>query len=70
MSVKRNVLSNYLGQGWSAVMGLAFVPLYIKYLGIEAYGLIGLFAVMQAWLSLLKWTPESRQKSAEFKLHI
>lgn len=34
-------------------MGLAFVPLYIKYLGIEAYGLIGLYAVLQAWLSLL-----------------
>lgn len=34
-------------------MGLAFVPLYIKFLGIEAYALIGLFAVLQAWLSLL-----------------
>ena len=34
-------------------MGFAFVPLYIKYLGIEAYGLIGLFAVLQAWLALL-----------------
>lgn len=34
-------------------MGLAFIPLYIKYLGIEAYGLIGLFAVLQAMLNLL-----------------
>ena len=34
-------------------MGLAFIPLYIKYLGIEAYGLIGIFALLQAWLSLL-----------------
>lgn len=34
-------------------MALAFVPLYIKYLGIEAYGLIGIFAMLQAWLSLL-----------------
>ncbi len=34
-------------------MGLAFVPLYIKYLGIESYGLIGIFALLQAWLSLL-----------------
>lgn len=34
-------------------MGLAFVPIYIKYLGIEAYGLIGLFVVLQAWLTLL-----------------
>ncbi len=34
-------------------MGLAFVPLYIKYLGMEAYGLIGFFVMLQAWLSLL-----------------
>lgn len=51
--LKRNLIANYLGQGWTALMGLAFIPLYIKYLGIEAYGLIGLFAVLQAWLSLL-----------------
>ena len=34
-------------------MGLAFIPLYIKYLGIEAYGLIGMFALLQVWLNLL-----------------
>lgn len=34
-------------------MSLAFVPLYIKYLGIEAYGLVGIFVMLQAWLSLL-----------------
>lgn len=34
-------------------MSLAFVPLYIKYLGIEAYGLIGIFVMLQTWMSLL-----------------
>ena len=34
-------------------MSVAFVPLYIRYLGIEGYGLIGVFAVIQAWLTLL-----------------
>ncbi|NNF67906.1 MAG: oligosaccharide flippase family protein [Gammaproteobacteria bacterium] len=53
MSLKRNVLANYFGQAYAAVMALAFVPLYIKYLGIEAYGLIGIFVVLQAWLALL-----------------
>lgn len=48
-----NVIANYLGQGWVALMGIAFVPMYIKYLGMEAYGLIGIFAVLQAWLNLL-----------------
>lgn len=52
-SLKKNVLANYMGQGWRAIMGLAFIPYYIKYLGIEAYGLIGIFALLQAWLALL-----------------
>lgn len=49
-------------------MGLAFVPLYIRYLGMEAYGLIGLFAVLQAWLSLLDMgmTPTLGREMARF----
>lgn len=46
-------MANYLGQGWRALMGVAFIPLYIKYLGVEAYGLIGIFAILQTWLVLL-----------------
>lgn len=34
-------------------MGLAFIPMYIKYLGIEAYGLVGFFAAMHACLGML-----------------
>jgi O-antigen/teichoic acid export membrane protein len=52
LSLKKNVIANFLGQGWTALMGLAFIPLYIQYLGVEAYGLIGFYAVMQAWLTL------------------
>ena len=38
---------------WTAAIGLAVVPLYLRYLGIEAYGLIGFFATIQAVLGLL-----------------
>lgn len=48
MAVKRNIIANYLGQGWAALMGIAFIPQYIGYLGIEAYGLVGLLAALQA----------------------
>jgi O-antigen/teichoic acid export membrane protein len=51
--LKRNLIANYLGQGWRAIMALAFVPAYVGYLGIESYGLIGLFAVFQTSLGLL-----------------
>jgi O-antigen/teichoic acid export membrane protein len=52
-SLKGNILANYLGQIWRALMAIAFVPVYIKFLGVEAYGLIGIFAILQAWFGLL-----------------
>ena len=52
-SLKHDLLANYVGQGWTALMGLVFIPTYVRYLGMESYGLIGLFALLQAWLTLL-----------------
>jgi O-antigen/teichoic acid export membrane protein len=34
-------------------MGFAFVPVYVRLLGVEAYGLIGIFSALIAWLALL-----------------
>ena len=49
-------------------MGLAFIPLYIKYLGMEAYGLIGFYAVLQAGLSLVDagMTPTMSREMARY----
>lgn len=49
-------------------MSLLFIPLYIKYLGIETYGLIGIFGLLQAWLSLLDvgMTPTLGREMARF----
>ena len=68
MSIRRNVVANYVGQVWTALMSLIFVPLYIRYLGIEAYGLIGIFALLQTWLSLLDLglTPAIGREMARF----
>ena len=52
MSAKRNVIANFAGRAWSALMALAFLPLYIRFLGIEAYGLIGAFVALMAILSV------------------
>jgi len=53
MSVKQNVIANYIGRGWSALASFLFIPFYIHYLGIEAYGVIGFFASLMAALTLL-----------------
>jgi len=34
-------------------MSLAFIPLYIKFMGVESYGLIGIFAAVQGVLAIL-----------------
>ncbi len=48
-----NVIASIVGQGWSTLISLAFVPLYIKFLGIEAYGLVGFYIMLQGLLQAL-----------------
>lgn len=42
------IAANFLGTGWSAGISILFTPAYIYFIGIESYGLIGLYAVGQA----------------------
>lgn len=51
--LKLNVLANFGGKVWAGLIQLVFVPLYIKFLGMEAFGLIGFFIMLQGLLSLL-----------------
>jgi len=55
MGTKKNICANYFGRGWSALMSICFIPLYIYYLGIEAYGLIGFFTSMMVLLGFLEF---------------
>jgi O-antigen/teichoic acid export membrane protein len=54
MSVlKQNILANFLGKGWSLLLMLICVPFTIRFVGVEAYGLVGFFATLQATVGLL-----------------
>lgn len=53
MSVGRNLLLGLINSAWSALIALAMVPLYLRYLGVEAYGLIGFFATTLALFQML-----------------
>jgi O-antigen/teichoic acid export membrane protein len=66
--VKRNIIANYLGSAWSALMGFLFVPWYIKYLGAEAYGVVGISVVLQSYLAFLDLglTPMMGREMARF----
>lgn len=69
MSLRKNIIANYLGQGWTALMGLAFIPFYVRYLGVEAWGLVGFMAMMQAWFTLLDMglSPTLSREMARFQ---
>ncbi len=47
MSLKRNVLASLLGGAWVAGLMVVLIPLQIRLLGMEAYGLVGLLAMLQ-----------------------
>jgi O-antigen/teichoic acid export membrane protein len=49
----KNIIANFAGSGWSALMSLAFIPMYISLMGAEAYGIIGVFVSMQAIFAIL-----------------
>lgn len=51
--VRINILANLAGQIWSVALGLIAVPLYVRFMGAESYGLVGLFATLTNLISLL-----------------
>jgi len=51
--IKANAIGNYLGQGFTIIVTLICTPLYLQFLGAEAYGLVGFFIILQNWLNLL-----------------
>ncbi|MBZ9610294.1 glycosyltransferase [Rheinheimera maricola] len=53
MALKVNIIANYIGTGYNLLIGIVILPLYLGYMGAEAYGLVGFFTLMQVWLNIL-----------------
>jgi len=68
MSLRRNVVANYAGQIYTTLIGILLVPLYVRYMGVEAYGLVGFYAMLQGWFMLLDMglTPTLGRETARF----
>jgi O-antigen/teichoic acid export membrane protein len=52
-SLKRNTVANFAGRALIGLMGFLFVPVYLKYLGAESYGLIGFWATLAGVFAIL-----------------
>ena len=68
MSVRFQVVANLASQLFVTLLGIVLVPVYLKWLGAEAYGLVGLFATVQAWFNFLDMglTPILARESSRF----
>lgn len=53
MELRINITANFIGQIFTSLVGFIFIPIYIQYLGVESYGLIGIFSIITAWFSIL-----------------
>lgn len=53
MGLAKNALANFAGRAWTALVGIAIIPVYIRYLGIEQYGLLGLYAALVGVIATL-----------------
>ena len=51
--VRKNIMANLIGSGWVALISIAFIPLYIHFMGVEAYGLVGFYLTLQALFAVL-----------------
>jgi O-antigen/teichoic acid export membrane protein len=69
VSLKRNILASYATQIYVTLVGILILPMYLKYMGAEAYGLVGFFTMMQAWFNLLDMglTPTVARETARFR---
>jgi O-antigen/teichoic acid export membrane protein len=52
MRVTINIAANLTAQLWSTLLQLLLVPVYIRLLGMEAYGMIGVFLMLSASLQV------------------
>ncbi|MFM0308399.1 hypothetical protein P0D71_11470 [Paraburkholderia sp. RL17-383-BIF-A] len=51
--LRRSLLANFVGQMVTVSLGIVMVPIYVRHLGVEAYGLIAINAVLLAWVLVL-----------------
>ncbi len=65
---RRNLLASYASQIYVTLIGIVIVPVYIQFMGAEAYGLIGFYAMLQAWFLLLDMglAPTMSRETARF----
>ncbi len=49
--LRKNLIANLLGRAWGIISLYFFLPLYLEFLGVEAYGLVGFYSTLLGLLA-------------------
>jgi O-antigen/teichoic acid export membrane protein len=68
MRLSHNILANYVSQIYTSLIGILILPLYLGYMGAEAFGLIGFYTLLQTWFNILDMglIPSVARETARF----
>ena len=60
--------ANFVGSIWQTLMLLIFIPLYIKFMGIESWGIVGFYLMLQGVLQILDFglSPTMNREMARY----
>jgi O-antigen/teichoic acid export membrane protein len=69
---KFSLIASFAGTGWAALAQLICIPLYIKLMGIESYGLVAFYLMLQAVLQVLDFglSPTINREMARYSVQL
>ncbi len=72
MNLNKNIFANYTGVAVSMLLTFLVVPFYLRWLGADAYGLIGISTLIQGWIMLLNvgLAPVAGRQAAQVQARI
>lgn len=67
--MKAKLLWAYLAQAYISLVGIVLAPLYLRYLGAEGFGLVGVYIMLQAWMPIfdIGLTPVLSREMSRFR---
>ena len=67
--LKAILLQTYATQAYVSLIGIVLMPMYLRYLGAEAFGLVGLHLMLQASIPVLDmgFTPALMREMSKFR---
>lgn len=67
MSLKLNIVANYASQVYVSVLAILVLPLFLRLMGSNAYGMVVLFGLMQVGLLDMGLIETMTRKTARFR---